>query len=272
MKDFIFTIICAIVLLACGCAKISHSANVTATGKIFKVGGEAYNLLYVNGLLNMNTVRENAESIVETTDDDGFTGGPTSEAKGVKTIRFRTGPIISGYMCDLAKTCPEAATEYVKSFPEMNKPFWDTKQTMPEKKEGEKSTSQDYIDYLKEKLKSIVGKDSSSKSTITGDGEYKELYKDNSISAQAALTAELLAIADDEAKMEGTSETYRDTLVHYTGRLAQLKAKGKTETNTVLLDRCTVRDGRLTYLMYRACDPKGEWHDEECPSCYSLDD
>ena len=271
MKDIILTSLCAIVLFASGCTRVSHSANVTATGKIFKVGGEAYNLLYVNGLLNMNAVRENAESIVEATDDDGFTGGPTSEAKGVKTIRFRTGPIVSGYLCDLAKTSPEAATEYVKSFPEMNKPFWDTKQAMPEKKEGEKSTSQDYISYLKEKLKGIVG-DKDVKGTITVDGEYKELYKDDSIETQAALTAELLKYADDEAKMAGTGETLKDTLVGYAGRLAQLKAKGKSEATKITLDRATIKDGKLTYLMYRLKEDDGSYRDEECPTCFPLED
>ncbi len=272
MKDLILTVLCVVTLMVSGCTKVSHSANLTATGKIFKVGGEAYNLLYVNGLLNMNAVRENAESVVETTDEDGFTGGPTSDAKGVRSIRFRTGPIVSGYLCDLAKTSPEAATEYVKQFPEMNKPYWDTKQTMPEKKAGEKSTSDNYIEMLKEKLKSIAGGKSDGKAVFDKDGTYNNLWEDKTIEKQAALTSELLAKCDDVTEIQEEGELIKTTLIHFTGRLAQLKAAGATESKRICLDRATIKDGKVTFLRYRLTDLKtGETSDEVCPNCYGLE-
>lgn len=268
MKDIILTIIATITLFIAGC---SHNGNLVGVGKVFRVGAADYGLTYVNGLMVINGGRENTESVVETTDEDGFTGAPTQDAKGVRLIRYRTGPQITGYLVDLSKKSPDAVISYVGSMPNLNKAAWDTKQEAP-KGDTKATTSTDkYIDYLKEKLKSIVG-DKETKATITGDGEYKELYKDNSITAQAALTAELLKYADDTAKMAGTGETFRDTLVGYAGRLAQLKTKGVKEAKTITLGRATISGGKLTALMYRLREDDGTYRDEECPTCFPLED
>lgn len=273
MKDIILTFIATITLFIAGC---SHNANFVASGKVFKIGSEGVGLLYVNGLVALNGTRENSESIIEAGDDDGLSGAPTVDAKSVRTIRFRTGSQISGYLVDLAKKNPDAATAYVKQMYKMNTNTWDTKETLNGKsttiKEGEKTSTTDYISYLKEKLKGIVG-NKETKATITGDGEYKELYKDNTIEAQAALTAELLKYADDTTEIKAGGETIRDTLVHYAGRLAQLKAKGKTASTRILLNNATVKGGKLTYLRYRLTNADGSIDDDEiCPNCYGIED
>jgi len=273
MKDIILTIIATITLFIAGC---SHNANFVASGKVFKIGTETAGILYVNGLTAINGTRENSESIIEAGDDDGLSGAPTIDAKTVRTIRFRTGPQLTGYLVDLSKKSPDAAAAYVKQMHKLNIASWDSKETLNNKsntkKEGEKTTTDGYIEVLKAKLAGIVG-NKETKATFTGDGEYNNLYKDASITTQAALTAELLAIADNETEIQEDGETIKDTLVHYTGRLAQLKAKGKTESKRIQLDRCTIKGGKLTFLRYRLVDlATGEATDEVCPSCYGLED
>ena len=98
------------------------------------------------------------------------------------------------------------------------------------------------------------------------------MYKDNSITAQAALTAELLKYADDTTEMPSSGETIKDCLVHYAGRLAQLKAKGKNEATKITLDRATIKDGKLVYLMLRLKNDDGTYQDEECANCFELED
>lgn len=270
MKDIILTIICAAVLLLAGCG---HSGNFTASGKVLQLGTPEFGMTYVNGLMTVTGSRENTESVVEFNDDDGITAAPTADLKSVRTIRYKTGIQLNGYAVDLAKKCPNAVIEYVKIMPQLNTPSkWESKETLSKKSAGEKSSSDNYIDYLKEKLKTIVGKDAGVKETIKGDGEYTELYADRSITAQAALTAELLKYADDTAKMAGTGETFRDTLVGYAGRLAQLKAKGVKEAKTITLGRATISGGKLAALMYRLREDDGTYRDEECPTCFELED
>lgn len=268
MKDIILTIACVCVLFLAGCG---HSGNFTASGKVLQLGTPEFGMTYVNGLMTVTGSRENTESVVEFNDDDGITGGPTADLKSVRTIRYKTGIQLNGYAVDLAKKCPDAVIEYVKIMPQLNTPSnWESRETIPQKNAGEKSTSDNYIDYLKEKLKGIVG-GKEFKAPIGGDGEYTELYKDASIEVQAALTAELLKYADDEAKMTGTGETLKDTLVGYAGRLAQLKAKGVKEAKTITLGRATISGGKLTALMYRLREDDGTFRDEECPTCFELE-
>lgn len=274
MKDIILTIITVLTLFAAGC---SHNANFVASGKVFKIGTEAAGLLYVNGLVAINGTRENSESIIEAGDDDGLSGAPTVDAKTVRTIRFRTGPQLTGYLVDLAKKDSAAAEAYVKVMPKLNTNSWDSKETLNNKsntrKDGEKTTTSDYIEMLKAKLASISGGASMpTLSEIKGDGEYNNLYADRSITAQAALTAELLKYADDTTEMPSSGETIKDTLVHYAGRLAQLKAKGKSEATKITLGRATITGGKLTYLMYRLREDDATYKDEECPSCFELED
>lgn len=273
MKSIILTIICVLTLLTSGCRNFmfSHNANQFVNGEYVRVGFGDYGLTFGSGTMLTLAVRENTEIKVDMQNGNDFTGAPTTKMDSVKSLSFRTGPQVTGYLVDLAEKSPDAATAYVGEMPDINKASWDTKQVTQSKSSGEKSSSDNYIDYLKAKLGSLVGKDKEVKATISGDGDYKDLWKDNSISAQAALTAELLAICDDTTDMPTSGETIKDALVHYAGRLAQLKAKGKTDATKILLDRCTVKDAQLTYLMFRLTE-NGKVTDEECPSCYELED
>ncbi len=275
MKDIILTTICALTLFMCGCRNFmfSHNANEFVNGEYARVGVGDYGLTWGNGTFILQAVRENTELKVDMQNGNDFTGAPTTKMDSVKSLSFRTGPQVTGYLVDLAGVAPDAASDYVKEMPKINKSYISTMQaeTLPKKSAGEKSTSDNYIEYLKAKLGSLVGKEDV-KATINGDGEYRELYKDNSLTAQAALTAELLKYADGETQMPTSGETIRDTLVHYAGRLAQLKAKGKSEATKITLNRATITGGKLTYLMYRLREDDGTYKDEECPNCFELED
>lgn len=277
MKDIILTTICVLTLFMCGCRNFmfSHNANQFANGQYARVGFGDYGLTWGDGTLITQVVRENSEMVVEMQNGNDFSGAPTSKMDSVKSVRFRTGPQVTGYLVDLAEKSPDAATAYVGEMPDINKAQWDTKQESKSKSSGEKSTSDNYIDYLKEKLKTIVGKDTEVKETIKGDGEYTELYADRSITAQAALTSELLSKCDNETLIQEDGQTIRETLVHYAGRLASLKAKGKTESKRIVLNKCTVKDGKVTFLRYRLYNEQTgevETDDEICPNCYGLED
>lgn len=265
MKDMILVVICVIVLMLCGCA---HNANMVGVGKVFRIGGEGCNILYVNGIFSFNGVKGNAESVIETNDNDAI--GNPADVKSVRAIRFRTLPQVSGYLVDLAKRDPETAKEYVKIMAKFNKAVWGEKTQEPAK---ESSTIAQPIDLskIRDSVKSVFAKTLGA-GGIDGDGEYKELWKDNSIAKQNELANKLLSYADDEGKMAGTGETFKATLTHYIDRLGKLEAKGKTATVNVILDRATIKDGKLTALMYRAKDSEGKYFDEECPSCVDMED
>lgn len=265
-KSSIILAVVATVMLATGCTRVSHSGNLTASGKVFKIGGQGYNILYVNGLLSTNIVRENAEMVVETSDNDAL--GNPADVKGIRSIRFKQGPIISGYLVDLAKKAPDTATAYVQKMGDLSKVGWDSKATEPAK---ESSTISKPIEIV-EKLKEIVSGEY--KSPLKGDGEYTDLYKDKTISYQASLCTELLAKCDSTTEMGGGSEeTIRDTLIHYAGRLAQLKAKGKDTTERMQLWKVTITNGKVSYLRYRLVDLQdGTATEEVCPSCYGIED
>ena len=263
MKDIVLTIACVITLFAAGCTKISHSGTLTATGKVFKVGGEAYNLLYVNGMVHMDIVRENAESVVETNDSDGL--GDPADIKTVRTIRYKAGPIISGYAVDLAKVSPEAAVEYVKAMPELNKSTIEPVKTEPAKE------SSSIVKPILQKIKDAIGGDDDQAKVIVGDGTYTALAKDRSIKYQSALCTELLAYADDTTEMPSSGETIKSSLVHFAGRLGQLVAKKKDVTK-MRISKATIQNGKLTYLIYLLEREDGSDEEVECPSCYEVED
>ena len=275
MKDMVLTIICVLVLFLCGCSNFmfSHNADQFLNGDFVNVGFGDYGVTFGRGTAITRLVRENTVLDIKMQDANDFSGAPTTRMDSVKSISFRTGPQVTGYLVELAGVAPNAASAYVNEMPKINKSYLSTMQaeTLPKKSAGEKSTSDNYIDYLKAKLGSLVGKEEV-KATITGDGEYKELYKDNSITAQAAITAELLKYADDTTEMPSSGETIKDCLVHYAGRLAQLKAKGKSEATKITLDRATIKDGKLVYLMLRLKNDDGTYQDEECANCFELEE
>lgn len=244
-------------LFFAGC---SHNLNTTVAGKYFRVGGEGCSITYANGLIVMSGTRENAESLVETNDVDGL--GNPSDVKAVRSIRYKVGPQISGYMTDLAKISPEAAIEYVKVMPQM------TASTITPAKPETAKESSSIVQPILSKIKDALGGGESK--VIVGDGEYKSLDKDRSIKYQAALCSELLTYADDEAQME-SGETLKSTLIHFAGRLGQLTAKGKTESK-MRISKATIRGGKLVYLIYVLERDDGSEEEIDCPSCYGVED
>lgn len=252
-------------------------------GKVFKLGGQTWGLTYVNGLFSFNEVRENSESIVETNDSDSLANVATGVA-GVRTIRFRTGPQINGYLVKLSDKNVDAAKSYVNVMPEMNKNVWEAQEMQIVKPNaaaviptdtGHKTTDASISDLLKQIWESLKKKDgsideNSIKVPITGDGEYTGLWKDNSIAYQTKLAEELLKYADDTHKFD-TGETFKVTLAHYLGRLAQLSAVKMTNARTILIDRAVIKNNVLIGLMYRYTSEDGDAVDTDCPSCYSLE-
>lgn len=272
IESVCFVIVCVCVLFLAGCG---HSGNFTASGKVLQIGTPEFGMTYVNGLMTVTGSRENTESVVEFNDDDGITGGPTADLKSIRTIRYKTGVQLNGYAVDLAKKCPDAAIEYVKLMPKLNLPAnWDVKETVVKKQSGEKSTSDNYIEYLKEKLKDIAGgvdKDGYN-SPFSKNCELTNLYEHPEVAYQAQLTADLLAYADEATEMPDTGETIKDTLIHYAGRLAQLKAKGIEKATKITLGKATIKDGKLTALRYRLKMDDGTYQDESCPNCFEIED
>ena len=129
MKKPHVILIIATILLA-SCAKVSHNANLVGVGKVFKIGAGDYGITYVNGLIAIEGVRENTEMVVETNDGDSF-ANPASAVKGLRTIRFRTGPQVTGYLVDLAAKSADAATAYVGQMPSLNAAQWESTQDEP---------------------------------------------------------------------------------------------------------------------------------------------
>lgn len=279
MKDIILTVISILPLFLSGCNSFmySHNATQVASGDFVKVGLGDYGLTFGRGTLLTQAVRENTILELKMQDGNDFSGAPTTKMDSVKSIRVHTGPQITGYLVDLAQVDMDAATAYVGQMGKLNKTSWSADQqttAMTKQVSGEKSTSDNYIDYLKEKLKGITGSGSTDyKSPFSDSCELTNLYEHPEIEYQAQLTADLLKYADDVTEMPSTGETIKDALVHYAGRLAQLKAKGKDKSVIILLDRATVKDGKLTNLMFRYTDEKtGETRDEECPNCFNIED
>lgn len=104
--------------LATGCVKVTHGVQTIAQGKVLSIGNAEAHLLYVNGIVVNSVTRENTEMTVTTSDSDSALDG--IKAGGIRDIRYRTGPVISGYLTELAGVCPEAATAYIKSMPKLN--------------------------------------------------------------------------------------------------------------------------------------------------------
>lgn len=260
MKDIALTIISVITLFAAGC---SHNSAITGVGKVIRIGGEGCSIMYVNGLFTWAGTRENAETTIETNDNDGL--GNPADVKTVRTIRYKVGSQVTGYLKDLAKVSPEAAIEYVKTMPELNK----TVAIEPVKTEPAKESSS-IVKPILQKIKDAIGGDEQAK-IIVGDGKYTTLAKDRTIKYQSALCTELLAYADDEITMPGSGEGLKSTLIHFAGRLGQLVAKGKTDTR-MRISKATIENGRLTYLIYLLDRGDGTEEEVDCPSCFEIED
>ena len=265
------------ILALCSCTRISHNGNLVGRGKVFKFGAGDYGLTYVNGLIGIQAVRENSEMVVETNDGDGFYN-PSATTKGICTIRFRTGPQITGYLQEISDGNSDAVVKYIEMMPGLNKASWDTKFEksidipMPLQREIAKDSGSPLdLDGLKEKANAVLDNLKQDATGITDDGAYDNLWTDSSIEKQRAIAAKLATFADDEAKMPGTGETLAATLQHYIERLDKLVAKGKTTTR-MRVKSATITDGKLAAVMYRMVQPDGSDFDEECPNCVPLED
>lgn len=261
IEEALFTLACVIVLLLTGC---SHNSSLTGVGKVFKIGGEGCSIMYVNGLFTLAGTRENAETTIETNDNDGL--GNPADVKTVRTIRYKVGSQVTGYLKDLAKVSPEAAIKYVETMPELNK----TVAVEPVKTEPAKESSS-IVKPILQKIKDAIGGDEEQAKVIVGDGTYTALAKDRTIKYQSSLCTELLAYADDTTEMPSSGETIKSSLVHFAGRLGQLVAKKKDVTK-MRISKATIQGGKLTYLIYLLERDDGTEEEVECPSCYEVED
>lgn len=258
MKKLLITLaITTALLTGCKSFMYSHNANTVAAGKVFKIGAADYGLLYVNGLVAMEAVRENSELVVETNDGDSF-GNPASAAKGIRSIRFRTASQISGYLVDLAKKDPAAAEKYVENMPKMNKAAWDARQDAPIEpakisggagKAKDKASAADAIEPFK----------------CDGDCDLANLDSISSRLYQTAVAKKLLTYADDTTKFDGEELTLKASLEQFLTRMEQYKAKG-IDTVGLRVRRATVKANKLTAIRYVYYED-GREIETNCPEC-----
>ena len=271
-----------------GCSNISHNANLFASGKYYNLGTPNYGFTYVNGTTVVSVNRENSETVVEANDGDGLTQA-SSAFKGIRVVKFRSGPQVTGYLVDLAKKSPDSAILYVNQMPAINsgnKAAWDSKPQTPidvnvpkaqgsssdttKKESSTKDKVKDAIDKVKDK---ISGKDKGSSEpestgVVKGDGTYKDLDKDWTIAHQRALAEELIVYADNVTK-NGSGETWKDAIKDYQNRLDKLVAHKLTKTN-VRFKWVTIKNGVISDMRWVLYDRDTEWEDY-CPTCVAMD-
>ena len=258
MKSFWGLILVAFFLRGCRSFMFSHNANLVGVGKIFKVGAGDYGITYVNGLALIQTVRENNETIIETNDGDSF-ANPASAVKGIRSIRFRTGPQVTGYLVDLAEKNDEAAKKYVENMPGLvGKSTWDTKFSKP----IDTPMLQGVADKVKEVAEPF---------TCSGDCELTDLSKNNAIAYQASVALKLLSYADDATKFAGEEQTLKHSLESFITRMEQLVARGRTTTQ-MRIKAATISGGKLTYIRYIMTEPNGYEFETNCPECVLEDE
>ena len=265
----LFLEILAIISLA-SCTSISHNGNLVGVGKVFKIGAGDYGITYVNGLVAIEGVRENTEMVVETNDGDSF-ANPASAVKALRTIRFRTGPQITGYLVDLAEADSDAANAYVGQIPALNTAQWDSKQETPAEapvlRGGESSV-------LRGGESSVLrggGNAAVELFTCSGDCELTDLWKISTIAYQSAVASKLLTYADDTTKFDGEEQTFKHSLESFLARMEQLTAKGKSTTQ-MRIKYAKVEGGRLTAINYVMIEPDGNQFETHCPECVLLEE
>ena len=109
-----FAVTCAVLT---GC---SHNTSMLTLGTSARMGIDPQNMSmnasYMDGLSLVDVSRENAEWEIEI---DGATGmtydKTTGTVQGVKKIKRKLGPQISGYLTDLAAKDPESARVYLEA-------------------------------------------------------------------------------------------------------------------------------------------------------------
>ncbi len=102
-------------LLLCGC---SHNVGGFTIGTRTQAGIDPQNMTanisHTDGLNVIDVSRENSEWEIEIDDETGVTvDKKTGNIKGIKKIRRKVGPQVTGYLVDLAKQNPELAKQYL---------------------------------------------------------------------------------------------------------------------------------------------------------------
>lgn len=258
----------AIAMLAfCSCKNISHNGNLVGVGKVFKAGAGDYGIIYVNGLFALEGVRENSEMVVETNDGDSF-ANPASAVKSLRTIRFRTGPQVTGYLVDLSQSDSKAAKAYVERMPDLNKSAWDVKQTKVAETASLKSEAvakvKDAIENVKNSAEPFTCKD--------GNCDIAGLGSNNSTKYQAAVAAKLLTYADSsEQPVEEGGHTNYQNLVAFATRMAKFQLENKATTRMVI-DSASVKDGKLTSVKFIYNRDDGTSEEISCVECVAFED
>ncbi len=108
--------IAAMVALAAGC---SHNVGGFTIGTRTQAGIDpqsmSANISHTDGLNVIDICRENSEWEIEINDETGVTiDKETGNVKGIKRIRRKVGPQVTGYLVDLAKENPELARKYLE--------------------------------------------------------------------------------------------------------------------------------------------------------------
>lgn len=253
MVKFTILLVGSMVLCA-SCTRMSHNLTTIAAGKVTRLGVADYGLLYVNGLVVMEAVRENTETVVETNDGDKF-GNPDSVLKGIRSIRFRTAGQCTGYLKDLAKKSPEAALRYVENMPKMNKAAWDSKQDKAIDIESASKAAEEIVNPF----------------DCNGNCDLQDLWKNNTIAYQNAVAVKLLNYTDDKATFPDSKTTFYHSLQSFITRLAKLTVRGRTVTQ-MRVKYAKIKDNQITDLMFVMIEPDGNTFDTTCPECVMEDE
>ena len=101
----------------CGCG---HNVGGFTIGTRAQFGIDPENMTanvsYVDGLNVVDVSRENSEWELEVDAENGITiDKQNGTIKGVKRIKRKVGPQVSGYLVDLAKASPELAKLYLET-------------------------------------------------------------------------------------------------------------------------------------------------------------
>lgn len=115
--------IAGMVAFAAGC---SHNVGGFTIGTRAQAGIDPQsmtaNISLTDGLNVIDVCRENSEWEIEINDDTGVSvDKKTGNIKGIKRIRRKVGPQVTGYLVDLAKQNPELAKQYLSGFKDSGK-------------------------------------------------------------------------------------------------------------------------------------------------------
>lgn len=260
MKRFVLLSIIMIVLGLCcqSCRNFMYSHNVhqVADGKVFRLGTPEFNLLFVRGTVTTTIARENTEAVMETNNGDAV-GKPTGTFRGLTTVRFRTGPQMTGYLKDVAKRDPVTARKYVEQMPGLNKAQWDVKQETPVDVN---------IEDASKKAEEIVNP-----FECDGNCDLQDLWKNNTIAYQNAVAVKLLNYTDDKATFPDSKTTFYHSLQSFITRLAKLTVRGRTVTQ-MRIKEVTIRDNQIKDMLFIMIEPDGNTFDTTCPECVLEDE